>query len=75
MLQCEVFIRLSAAWICETTAAPSPTAAATRLVDPALTSPMAKTFGRLVSSGSGLREKLQSASNDWPVTIKPFSLV
>ena len=35
----------SALWICGTTAAPSPTAAATRLVEPALTSPMAKTSG------------------------------
>ena len=41
----------STLWICATTAAPSPTAAATRLVEPARTSPMAKTPGRLVSSG------------------------
>src|SRR3569623_685540 len=40
-----------AAWICATTAAPSPTAAATRLVEPARTSPIANTPGRLVSSG------------------------
>jgi hypothetical protein len=38
-------------WISATTAAPSPTAAATRFVDPARTSPTAKTPGRLVSSG------------------------
>jgi hypothetical protein len=42
----------SALWISATTAAPSPTAAATRLVDPDLTSPIAKTPIRLVSSGS-----------------------
>jgi SOS response associated peptidase (SRAP) len=42
----------SALWISATTAAPSPTAAATRLVDPDLTSPIAKTPTRLVSSGS-----------------------
>src|SRR5437868_251106 len=34
-----------------TTCAPSPTAAATRLTDPARTSPIANTPGRLVSSG------------------------
>src|SRR5437764_13388557 len=34
-----------------TTCAPSPTAAATRLVDPERTSPIANTPGRLVSSG------------------------
>src|SRR5476649_2897739 len=33
----------STLWICATTAAPSPTAAATRLVEPARTSPIAKT--------------------------------
>ena len=37
------------AWICDTTAAPSPTAAATRLVELARTSPMANTPGTLVS--------------------------
>jgi hypothetical protein len=42
----------STLWISATTAAPSPTAAATRLVDPDLTSPMAKTPVRLVSSRS-----------------------
>jgi hypothetical protein len=42
----------STLWIWATTAAPSPTAAATRLVDPDLTSPMAKTPTRLVSSGN-----------------------
>src|SRR5271169_4056289 len=34
-----------------TTCAPSPTAAATRLIEPARTSPIANTPGRLVSSG------------------------
>ena len=42
----------STLWISATTAAPSPTAAATRLVDPDLTSPIAKTPIRLVSSGN-----------------------
>ncbi len=46
-----------------TTCAPSPTAAATRLIDPERTSPIAKTPGRLVSSGlpgspSGAHEAL-----------------
>ena len=62
-----------------TTAAPSPTAAATRLTEPARTSPIANTPGRLVSSGSGKRSSgfqnkaarsvlLKSA----PVLTKPF---
>jgi hypothetical protein len=34
--------------------APSPTAEATRLIDPLRTSPTAKTPGRFVSSGSGV---------------------
>jgi hypothetical protein len=34
---------------------PSPTAAATRFIDPARTSPAAKTPGTLVSNGSGRR--------------------
>ena len=42
-------------WICATTAAPSPIAAPTRLVEAARTSPMANTPGMLVSSGSGAR--------------------
>ena len=48
----------STLWICATTAAPSPTAAATRLVEPARTSPIANTPGRLVSSGSAGRPGL-----------------
>src|SRR5258708_3982643 len=49
-----------------TTCAPSPTAAATRLTEPARTSPIAKTPGRLVSSGpwrlSPVRTKPVSSS-------------
>ena len=39
------------AWTAATTCAPSPTAAASRLTDPARTSPIANTPSRLVSSG------------------------
>src|SRR5437764_14746870 len=49
-----------------TTCAPSPTAAATRLVEPERTSPMANTPRRLVSSGRRLL--VVSA----PVNTKPF---
>ncbi len=35
--------------------APSPTAAATRFIEPCRTSPAAKTAGTLVSKGSGVR--------------------
>lgn len=43
-------------WCTERTAlAPSPTAAATRFMDPARTSPMAKTPGMEVSKGNGRR--------------------
>ena len=44
-----------------TAIAPSPTAPATRLVEPYRTSPAAKTQGRLVSSGSGSRSSGQAA--------------
>src|SRR5258708_11372649 len=47
-----------------TTCAPSPTAAATRLTDPARTSPIANTPGRLVSSGLRMLA---------PVRTKPLS--
>ena len=50
-----------------TTCAPSPTAAATRLIEPERTSPIAKIPRRLVSSG--LRVSLQSP----PVSKKPFA--
>ena len=49
-----------------TTCAPSPTAAATRLIEPERTSPIAKIPRRLVSSG--LRVSLQSP----PVSTKPL---
>ena len=42
------------AWIWATTAAPSPTAAATRFVEPARTSPIANTPGTLVASDRSL---------------------
>ena len=45
----------SEAWIERTTSAPSPTAAATRFVEPLRTSPIAKTPGRVHSSRSGPR--------------------
>lgn len=48
------------------TAAPSPTAAATRLVEPARTSPTAKIPGQLVSSGSRSPSRARS-----PVRTKP----
>src|SRR5262249_26017528 len=50
-----------------TTCAPSPTAAATRLIEPERTSPIAKIPRRLVSSG--LRVSLQSP----PVSTKPLA--
>src|SRR5207247_1497427 len=50
-----------------TTWAPSPTAAATRLTDPERTSPIAKTPGRLVSSGRPPPPRLAS------VSTKPLS--
>jgi hypothetical protein len=50
-----------------TTCAPSPTAAATRLIEPERRSPIAKIPRRLVSNG--LRVSLQSP----PVSTKPFA--
>jgi hypothetical protein len=44
-------------WIIRTAIAPSPTAEATRLIEPERTSPAANTPGRLVSSGSGGRSR------------------
>src|SRR5262245_25037486 len=55
------------AWIVAITWAPSPTAAATRLVDPARASPIANTPSRLVSSGR--RPTPTSA----PVRTNPFA--
>src|SRR3954471_225210 len=62
-----------------TAMAPSPTAAATRLVDPLLTSPAAKTPGRLVSSRKGVRPEACQRSlpavswgSEGPVTTKPL---
>src|SRR3989475_6740289 len=46
-----VFSRARNAWICATTAAPSPIAPPTRLTEPERTSPIANTPGTLVSSG------------------------
>ena len=60
----------STLWISATTAAPSPTAAATRLVDPDLTSPIAKTPIRLVSSGNAGRPAREVEFA--PVTTKFF---
>jgi hypothetical protein len=44
-----------AVWTERIALAPSPTAAATRFIDPDRTSPIAKTSGWLVSDGSGRR--------------------
>ena len=66
-------------WICATTAAPSPTAAATRFVEPARTSPMANTPGRFVSSGNarrgpGLRPvQAIRARDEEPLAIDPHT--
>ena len=60
-------VEAKAACSVATTCAPSPTAAATRLIEPERTSPIAKILRRLVSSG--LRVSLQSP----PVKTKPFA--
>src|SRR5438105_3509295 len=55
--------------------APSPTAEATRLIEPCRTSPAANTPGRLVSSGSGGRAGRSSpaaTARSWPVRMKPW---
>ena len=49
----------SSRWICSTTTEPSPTADATRLVEPLRTSPTANTRGMLVSSAIGARSRGQ----------------
>ena len=58
----------------DATMEPSPTAAATRFVEPCLTSPAANSPTRLVSSGRGSRSSGQqsgmpSASRSWPVRM------
>src|SRR4029077_6660412 len=56
----------------EATIDPSPTAAATRLVDPCRTSPAAKSPTRLVSSASGSRSSgQQSGRPAWPPRAGP----
>ena len=67
--QTEASLSIEAKVACSvaTTCAPSPTAAATRLIEPERTSPIAKIPRRLVSSG--LRVSLQSP----PVSTKPFA--
>ncbi len=50
-------------WTDRMAADPSPTAAATRLVDPERRSPTASSPGRLVSSGSGLRSSASQLSS------------
>src|SRR6266496_6644731 len=68
-----------AVWTERIALAPSPTAAATRFIDPDRTSPTAKTSGWLVSNGSGRRpSSAQVAPSDapssWvPVSTKPSS--
>src|ERR1700737_5056590 len=57
--------------------APSPTAEAQRLIEPALTSPAANTPGRLVSIAKGLRSRTQLSGGlsffrrSEPVTMYP----
>src|SRR6266446_609360 len=66
-------------WTERTAAEPSPTAAATRLVDPERTSPTANNPGRLVSNGSGARPSVFHAPlrcsrpSDRSVSTKPRS--
>src|SRR6266567_8366163 len=68
-----------AVWTERIALAPSPTAAATRFIDPDRTSPAAKTSGWLVSNGSGRRpSSAQVAPSDAPsswvsVSTKPSS--
>jgi hypothetical protein len=64
-------LRANTWWICATTAAPSPIAAPTRLVEAARTSPMANTPGMLVSSGSAARPAARLAK-PFPVTTNPL---
>ena len=54
---------------------PSPTADATRLIEPDRTSPAANTPGRLVSSRNGLRPlaRRRSSPRAVPVRMNPFS--
>ena len=61
---------------------PSPTADATRLIEPLRTSPTANTPGRLVSSTNGSRWRalarevgVSGADGSWPVKMKPSSSV
>src|SRR5437016_1600877 len=64
-----ILLSIEAKVVCNvaTTCAPSPTAAATRLIEPERTSPMAKMPRRLVSSG------LRLSSQSPPVNTKPFA--
>src|SRR6266516_5408659 len=68
-----------AVWTERIALAPSPTAAATRFIDPDRTSPIAKTSGWLVSNGSGRRPSSAqvapgNAPSSWvPVSTKPSS--
>src|SRR3954453_23065732 len=71
----------SEAWSDRTTSAPSPTAAATRFVEPLRTSPIAKTPGPVHSSRSGPRSAAFQCRerSGWrlassPVTTKPVSV-
>src|SRR6266571_1740652 len=65
---------VSALCIWTTTAAPSPTAAARRLVEPARTSPMANTPGRLVSSGNTDRDFARELTEELtPVITNPLA--
>ena len=68
-----------AVWTERIALAPSPTAAATRFIDPDRTTPIAKTSGWLVSNGSGRRPSSaqvapSNAPSSWvPVSTKPSS--
>ena len=70
------FHKTASAWCTEaTTIAPSPTAEATRLIDPDRTSPTAKTPAQLVASGcdNAWEDAGSSETADVPVRTNPLS--
>src|SRR5947209_14884280 len=68
-------ISLRYSWTNWTAIAPSPTAEATRLTEPARTSPAANTPARLVSSRNGWRRRDQydDCASASPACTKPFA--
>src|SRR4029077_804954 len=70
------FHKTASAWCTEaTTIAPSPTAEATRLIDPDRTSPTAKMPAQLVASGcdNAWEDAASSQTADIPVRTNPLS--